>query len=84
MRNIKVDEKGRVTYVMRTGKTFVRNYMSLAYAQAIINNGKNVEETDERGQGVEICVDDKYFFPAEPEKVVRPKKKEVVTDEVTE
>ena len=67
-------EKGKVVFVMRTGKTFVRNTMPLSSAQSIINRSKNVEETDKRGAGVEICVDDKYFFPTEPEKVsVKPK-----------
>lgn len=80
MKKIK-HEKGKVTYVMRTGKTFVRANMSLAYAQSIIKRGKYVEETDKRGFGVEICVDDKYFFPVEPEKA--PRKKET-TDEVVE
>ena len=74
-------ENGKVIYVMRTGKTFVRNHMPLAYAQSIINRGKNVEETDKRGYGIEICVDDKYFFPME-QKAPKTKKKE--TDEVTE
>lgn len=77
------NEKGQVTYVMRTGATFVRNTMMLPYAQSIINRSKNVEETDKRGFGMELCVDDKYFFPIEEEKVVKNKKKEV-TEEVSE
>lgn len=79
------NEKGVVTYVMRTGANFVRNTMMLAYAQSIINRSKNVEETDKRGFGMEICVDDKYFFPIEEKP--KTKKKEVIepeTDEVTE
>lgn len=75
-------EKGKVTYVMRTGKTFVRNHMPLAYAQSIINRSKDVEETDKRGCGIEICVNDKYFFPVEPE-APKQRKKET-SDEVTE
>lgn len=70
-------EKGKVTYVMRTGKNFVKNQMPLAYATAIMKRSKNVEETDKRGCGTEICVNDKYFFPIE-----EPVKK--VEDEVTE
>lgn len=62
-------EKGKVKFVMRTGKTFVRNTMSLAHAKAIVSRGKDVKETDERGYGIEICVDDTYFFPAIAEKV---------------
>ena len=81
MKNKIKHENGKVIYVMRTGKTFVRSNMSLAYAQSIIKRGKNVEETDKRGFGIEICVDDKYFFPVEPEKA--PRKKET-TDEVAE
>ena len=60
--NIK-HEKGKVTYVMRTGKSFVKSVMLLAHAKAIVRRSKNVEETDKRGCGMEICVDDKYFFP---------------------
>ena len=82
MKKIK-HENGNVTYVMRTGKTFVRSNMSLAYAQSIIKRSKNVEETGKRGYGMEICVDDTYFFPVEPEKVIKPKKKDD-SDEVTE
>jgi hypothetical protein len=74
-------ENGKVIYVMRTGKTFVRSNMSLGFAQSFVKNGKDVEETDKRGYGMEICVDDKYFFPIEPEKA--PRKKEA-TDEVVE
>lgn len=64
MSNIK-SEKGKVTYCMRTGAVFVRSHMPLAFAKSIINRGKNVEEVDKRGCGIEICVDDKYFFPIE-------------------
>lgn len=66
--NIK-HEKGKVTYVMRTGEQFVKNIMPLAHAKALMKRGKNVEETDKRGYGMEICVDDKYFFPIVEEKV---------------
>ena len=38
-------EKGKVVFVMRTGKTFVRNTMPLSSAQSIVNRSKNVEET---------------------------------------
>lgn len=62
--NIK-HEKGIVTYVMRTGGTFVRSKMSLAHANVTVKTGNNIEETDKRGYGVEICVDDTYFFPVE-------------------
>ena len=75
-------EKGKVTYVMRTGKTFVRNHMPLAYAQSIINRSKDVEIIDKRGCGMEICVNDKYFFPADIEEPKQPK--EETSNEVTE
>ena len=68
-------EKGQVTFVMRTGANFVRNKMPLSSAKYIIRCSKNVEEIDKRGCGVEICVDDKYFFPIE---------EEMPTEEVTE
>lgn len=74
-------ENGKVTYIMRTGGTFVKSNMPLAYANAIVKRSKNVEETDKRGFGIEICVDDKYFFPVEPEKVSRKKNE---SDEVVE
>ena len=62
-------EKGIVTYVMKAGEVFVKSNMLLAYANALVKRSKNVEETDKRGQGVELCVDDKYFFPIVVEKV---------------
>lgn len=68
MSNIK-HEKGKVIYAMRAGEQFVKNHMPLAYAKAIVRRGKNVVETDERGYGIEICVDDKYFFPIEKDEV---------------
>ena len=77
-------EKGTVTYVMRTGKTFVKSTMPLTYAQAIVSRSKDVEETDKRGYAMEICVDDKYFFPVEPdaepieEPIIKTRKKKSV------
>ena len=68
-------ENGKVTYCMRTGGNYVKSTMPLAYAQSIVNRGKEVEETDKRGYDMEICVDDKYFFPIEQEK---PRKKKDV------
>ena len=68
-------EKGQVTFVMRTGGNFVKNKMALSSAKYIMHRGKSVEEVDKRGCGVEICVDDKYFFPI---------KEESPTNEVTE
>lgn len=49
---------GIVTYLMRTGKDFVRSTMTIGSAQGIINKGESVVE-----KGYQIIVDDKYFFP---------------------
>jgi len=73
---------GMVTFIMRTGKDFVKSQMPLANAVAIQNAGKEVVETDKRGFGVELCVDDTYFFPIDtpketPKPVRKGKKKEV-------
>ena len=65
MKNNIKHENGKVTYAMRTGKTFVKSTMPLAYAKSLVKRGKDVEETDKRGYGMEICVDDTYFFPVE-------------------
>lgn len=73
-----IHTKGTVTYAMRTGKTFVRNKMPLSIANSIIKRGKDIVETDVRGDGIELCVDDKYFFPIEIEV------KETVEDKVKE
>lgn len=51
-------ENGIVTYLMRTGKDFVRSTMTIGSAQDIINKGESVVE-----KGYQIIVDDKYFFP---------------------
>lgn len=78
-------EKGIVTYIMRTGGTFVKSTMPLSTAKRICSQSKDVVETDKRGYGVEICVNDKYFFPIESdaEETSKPRKRKR-TDEVTE
>ena len=70
-------ERGTVTYALKTGKCFVKTKMPIAYAKSLVKKGRDVKETDERGCGIEICVNDKYFFPI-VEKVEKP------VDEVTE
>ena len=65
-------ENGIVTYLMRTGKDFVRSTMTIGSAQGIVNRGKSVTEKD--GQ---VIVDDTYFFPA----VAVPKRKKQTEDE---
>lgn len=58
--------KGKVSYAMRVGKkTFVKSEMPLALAKGILRHAKNTELSDERGYGMEIVVDDNYFFPAD-------------------
>ena len=52
-------ENGMVTFLMRTGKDFVRSQMTIGSAIGIVNRGKSVTEKD--GQ---IIVDDTHFFPA--------------------
>lgn len=54
---------GKVTYAMRTGNVFVKTTTLLAHANRLLRNGNNVEISDSRGYGKEICVDDTYFFP---------------------
>lgn len=73
-------DRGIVTFVMRTGKTFVRDKMQLATALAIAKKGKEVIETKKRGYGYELCVDDTYFFPMVEAKLRKPKKTEVVDE----
>ena len=70
MSNIK-HEKGIVTYTMRAGKQFVKSKMPLAHAKLLLKRSKNVKETDERGCGIEICVNDKYFFPMKEDEVAQ-------------
>jgi hypothetical protein len=60
-------ENGIVTFLMRTGKDFVRSQMTIGSATGIINNGKSIVEENNR-----IIVDDTYFFPTVPNR----KKKE--------
>lgn len=64
-------DKGWVTFVMKTGNTFVRNKMPLSRANAIVKKSKNVIETDERGFGKEILVNDEIFFPIEEVEVTK-------------
>lgn len=57
---------GKVTYAMRVGKkTFVKSEMTLAQAKAILKRSKESNLSDTRGYGMEIVVDDTYFFPAD-------------------
>ncbi len=59
-------ENGMVTFLMRTGKDFVRSQMTIGSANAKIVRAKTLEEKD--GQ---LIVDDTYIFPV----VAAPKRK---------
>jgi hypothetical protein len=61
---------GKVTFLLKTGKDFVRNTMSISAAQHIIDNGKI---TDSDKNGYPICVDEKWYFEGEPVNTTRKK-----------
>ena len=54
---------GNVTFLLRTGKDFVKNRMSITSAQHIISNGKLKKSNL---NGYPINVDDKWYFEGEP------------------
>ena len=56
-------ENGVVEFAMRTGSVFVKSNMPLSLVNYHITTGKEVTLSDKRGYGMEICVDDTYFFP---------------------
>lgn len=60
---------GRVNTLLRAGKDFVKNQLSISAAQHIVDTGKLVESTN---PDYPICVDDKWFF--EGVKVEEPAK----------
>lgn len=64
---------GKVTFLLRTGKDFVRNQMAIASAQHIIDNGKLKKSNVE---GYPINVDDKWYFEGEIIKKSAPQKEE--------
>lgn len=53
---------GKATFLLKTGKDFVKNQMLVASAQHIINHG-TVKESEK--EGYPINVDDKWFFEGE-------------------
>jgi hypothetical protein len=54
---------GKVNFLLKTGKDFVKNQMAVASAQHIIDNG-TLKESDR--PGYPINVDDKWYFEGEP------------------
>ena len=82
------NNNGMVDFVMRTGGVFVKSKMPISLATYHITVGNDVTLEDKRGYGIEICVDDTYFFPPADELDVKCEElisdiKET-TDEVTE
>ena len=53
---------GRVNCLLRTGKDFVKNNLSVSAAQHIIDTGKLV---DYDNPDYPICVDNQWFFEGE-------------------
>ena len=64
---------GKVTFLLRTGKDLVKNQMSVASAQHIIDTGKLEKSTKE---GYPINVDNKWYFEGEICKTPAPKAEE--------
>ena len=60
------NRNGKVTFLLKTGKDFSQNEMSISAAQHIIDCGELVESDKE---GFPICVDSKWYFEGEPVKV---------------
>ena len=65
--------KGKVTFLLHRGKDFVKNQMSVASAQHIIDTGKLKKSTKE---GYPINVDNKWYFEGEICKTPAPKAEE--------
>lgn len=65
---------GKVNCLLRTGKDFVKNNISVSAAQHIIDTGKMVES---KNPDYPICIDDKWFFEGveieEPKSKKKPK-----------
>ena len=56
------NKNGRVNSLLRTGKDFVSNKLSVSAAQHIIDTGKIVESDKE---DYTICVDNEWYFEGE-------------------
>lgn len=53
---------GKVTFLLRTGKDFVKNQMATASAQRIVDNGKLLKSNV---AGYPINIDNKWYFEGE-------------------
>lgn len=63
---------GKVNCLLRTGKDFVKNNISVSAAQHIIDTGKMVESEN---PDYPICIDNKWFFEGVEIEEPKPKKK---------
>lgn len=64
---------GKVTFLLRTGKDFVKNQMAIASAQHIIDNGELIKSDVE---GYPIGINNEWYFEGEVFKRTAPKKAE--------
>lgn len=64
---------GKVAFLLKTGKDFVKNQMAVASAQHIIDTGE-VKKSDV--EGYPINVNDKWYFAGEVFKKSAPRKME--------
>lgn len=78
--NYKLKSKdGKVTFLLRAGKDFVKNQMAVASAQHIIDTGKLKKSNKE---GYPINVDNEWYFEGEVSKrAASTKVKNEVEDE---
>lgn len=65
---------GKVTFLLRTGKDFVKNQMAIASAQHIIDNGTMMKSDVE---GYPININNKWYFEGEVSKRTTSDKTEV-------
>lgn len=63
------NRNGKVNFLLKTGKDFSKNEMSISAAQHIIDSGERVESDR---KDYPICIDSKWYFEGEPV-VVTPK-----------
>jgi hypothetical protein len=75
---LKQDKNGYVEILMRTGKDLVASKVSILIANAIISNGKKVEESSEF-EGYNLSVDDQYFLASIRKKPEKPEFSEPTT-----
>ena len=68
------DIDGYVTFLLRTGKDFVKSQMSVAVAHLIISSSDSKPKKSNMAD-YPICVDDKWFFQGEFVKTTPKKNK---------